>query len=271
MPKQTVIQSEMTKILEGVMQEDTFKENIGEIVAQTLDSPSLKKDLIIQEELQSQIQLEATCYSVHTEKEKYLEKVVKIEMTIFESDGVRGEYLSAIHDYLLTIKPKSVEVESDFSTACYICSSFRSRSADDTINKVWKRKSNELAFNWGTIGMTSLDEPRANFRGTMEMDPITGKVAPQYPRYVTYVKMYCVSLPIVFLCMLAAFVIMLCSFWAENWSKSFEDPWFATLPSIVYSILVCVMSTYYRKLATFLTEWGEYIDIVLECKPICCL
>ncbi|KAK9872301.1 hypothetical protein WA026_017103 [Henosepilachna vigintioctopunctata] len=134
--------------------------------------------------------------------------------------------------------------------------------------EVWRRKSNELAFRWGTIGMTSLDEPRANFRGTMAIDPITGKLTPQYPRYVTYVKMYCVSIPIVILCMIAAFFVMLCSFWIENWSKTFEEPYtsLVILPSIVYSVLVFVMNVYYRKLATFLTEWGEYknMDILNE-------
>ncbi|XP_044750603.1 anoctamin-10 isoform X2 [Coccinella septempunctata] len=124
----------------------------------------------------------------------------------------------------------------------------------------WRRKSNELAFKWGTIGMTSLDEPRANFQGVMEKDPITGKCTPQYPRYKTYVKMYCVSLPIVVLCMIAAFFVMLSSFWIESWSKTFEEPYtcLVPVPSIVYSILVQVMNTYYRKLATFLTEWENH-------------
>ncbi|CAF4947379.1 unnamed protein product [Pieris macdunnoughi] len=121
MPKKKVIRSEMTKILERVIQEDTSEE----IVEENLDSPSLKKDLTLQEELQLQIQQEATCYSVHPKKEKDFDKVLKKEMTTFESDGVRGEYLSAIHDYLLTIKPTSVEAERAFSAAGYICSSIR--------------------------------------------------------------------------------------------------------------------------------------------------
>lgn len=54
--------------------------------------------------------------------------------------------------------------------------------------QVWKRRCNELAFKWGTIGMTSLDEPRANFRGHMGYDVITGRLQPQYPRWKTNVK-----------------------------------------------------------------------------------
>lgn len=72
--------------------------------------------------------------------------------------------------------------------------------------------------------------------------------------------MYCVSLPIVILCMIAAFFVMLSSFWIEKWSKTFEEPYtcLVPIPSIVYSVLVQVMNMYYRKLATFLTEWGKF-------------
>lgn len=54
----------------------------------------------------------------------------------------------------------------------------------------WKIRSNELAFNWGTIGMTSLDEPRANYHGQMGKDPVSGKIQPRYPRWKTNVKVY---------------------------------------------------------------------------------
>lgn len=131
-----VIRLEMRKILERVFQDDDSQKNMEEIVEENLDSPSLQKDLTLQEELQLQIQQETTCYTIHAEKEKDYEKVLKKEMTALESDGVRGEYLSAIYDYLLTIKPTRVEAERAFSAAGYICSSIRSRLADDTINPI---------------------------------------------------------------------------------------------------------------------------------------
>lgn len=58
----------------------------------------------------------------------------------------------------------------------------------DIYLKVWKRRSNALAFKWGTITMTSLDEPRPNFRGTMGIDAVSGKIQPQNTRYFTYLK-----------------------------------------------------------------------------------
>lgn len=60
---------------------------------------------------------------------------------------------------------------------------------NNTFNKqMWKRRSNELAYSWGTIKMTGLDEPRASFRGEMRIDHVTDLLQPQYPRWKTYVK-----------------------------------------------------------------------------------
>lgn len=126
--------------------------------------------------------------------------------------------------------------------------------------ELWKRKCNELAFKWGTITMTSLDEPRANFRGKLGTDPVTGKVLPQSPRLLTNLKMYCVSFPIVFVCLFGGFVIMLWSFWAEDQLKTqFEpDSLLIYIPSVAYTAIVYVVNLFYRQFATFLTEWENH-------------
>ncbi|KAL0274144.1 UNVERIFIED_CONTAM: hypothetical protein PYX00_006638 [Menopon gallinae] len=133
--------------------------------------------------------------------------------------------------------------------------------------ELWKRKSSELAYQWGTIGMTSLDEPRPEFRGKMGVDEVTGRYQPKYPRWKTNVKMYCVSLPIVILCLVFAFCIMLISFMCEtlvieNRKAAGDDSLtgriIIALPSITYAGLVYVMNLYYKKLATFLTDWENH-------------
>ena len=68
--------------------------------------------------------------------------------------------------------------------------------------------------------------------------------------------MYCVSIPIVFLCMLGAFIVMLISFWLEDFMKQHNSVWLAQVPSVLYAALVYIMNAHYRKLATHLTEWG---------------
>jgi anoctamin-10 len=77
-------------------------------------------------------------------------------------------------------------------------------------------------------------------------------------------QLYCISLPIVLLCMVGAFFVMLASFWAEGIlitmrkQQGLEPTGLVTLlPSVVYSAIVFIMNSCYRNLATWLTEWGK--------------
>jgi len=127
--------------------------------------------------------------------------------------------------------------------------------------ELWRKKCSELAFIWGTIGMTSFDEPRPNFHGVMGIDQVTGKMLPQSPRWKTYFKMYCVSLPLVILCMFGAFLVMLFYFWIDEMVRK-DCPscpqFFEYVPSTVYAIVIYIMNLVYRKFATFLTEWENH-------------
>lgn len=77
--------------------------------------------------------------------------------------------------------------------------------------------------------------------------------------------MYAVSIPIVLLCMVVAFVIMLFSFWAEDYVKQAGEDYqqFIMLPSIIYTLIVMIMNAYYRKFATYLTEWGKSFHFIV--------
>ncbi|KAG8233937.1 hypothetical protein J437_LFUL005143, partial [Ladona fulva] len=146
---------------------------------------------------------------------------------------------------------------------------------------LWKQKCSELAFAWGTIGMSSLDEPRPGFRGEPKEDPITGQLLPQYPRWKTYSKMYLVSIPIVLICLAFALYIMLVFFWVDehlcrtHWlgllaPHSEEDAeeesqimlllrfTLPLLPGCIYAALVYAMNWIYRRFATALTEWENH-------------
>jgi anoctamin-10 len=58
------------------------------------------------------------------------------------------------------------------------------------MQQLWKRHSNCLAYSWNTIKMTGLDEPRANYRGEIGVDKVTGRMLPQYPRWKAFVKVH---------------------------------------------------------------------------------
>lgn len=64
--------------------------------------------------------------------------------------------------------------------------------------------------------MTNLDMPRIGYYGKLGRDPVTGKLVPKYPLFKTYVQMYCVTMPIILLCICGASVIAWSQFWIER-------------------------------------------------------
>ena len=56
------------------------------------------------------------------------------EIDIFINGGDRGYYLQKLYEYLSTVQPTSVEAERCFSSSGYICSKYRSRLDDKTLN-----------------------------------------------------------------------------------------------------------------------------------------
>ncbi|GBM48897.1 hypothetical protein AVEN_91864-1 [Araneus ventricosus] len=102
----------MKNILERVVQNDSFKENV---VENNSDSSSLKSDLTLQKGITDANPARyENLEHKYPKKEKDYEKTLRKEMTAYESEGVRGKYLSSIHEYLLTIKPTSVEAVRAF-------------------------------------------------------------------------------------------------------------------------------------------------------------
>jgi hypothetical protein len=72
---------------------------------------------------------------------------VKNEISLYCKTGVRGNYLSLLYQYLLTIKPTSVESERVFSASGLLCTKIRSRMSDATIDILSFLKSYFLKNN----------------------------------------------------------------------------------------------------------------------------
>lgn len=131
--------------------------------------------------------------------------------------------------------------------------------------EAWKRRCAEISFKWGTLtsGMTSEqdEEPRPQYLGTKRLSPITGEMEHYYPSWKRNLKVYCVSYPIVVLCMILATVTMLLNFkflhaMEARYSnaKGIVASVMLSLPSVVYAVAIAVLNNLYHQLATFLTE-----------------
>ncbi|KAG8261472.1 hypothetical protein J6590_071449 [Homalodisca vitripennis] len=72
--------------------------------------------------------------------------------------------------------------------------------------------------------------------------------------------MYTVSIPLVILCMILAFFVMLISFWVEEQLRGSPDcpQWLYLAPSVAYAALIYLMNMVYRRFANNLTEWENH-------------
>lgn len=131
--------------------------------------------------------------------------------------------------------------------------------------ELWKRHCAGLSYGWGTLDRQyQMQATRANYRGRMHQNPITGRFEPTYPIWKTKAKLYMVSAPAVSVCMVVALWVMVGAFWAEeqlvDWRRSYGNiaGFFTHVPSALYAAVVWLMNYYYKKLATALTDWENH-------------
>lgn len=110
------------------------------------------------------------------------------------------------------------------------------------------------------------EEPRANYHGRMGKNPVTGKPEPVFPKSQRILRFYGVTVPVLCLCLTAAFYAMLGYFWFQ----AIVDKWYLEdkgwlnllntfMPTVVYAIVIAILNAIYRKIATILNEFGKYL------------
>jgi len=154
--------------------------------------------------------------------------------------------------------------------------------------KFWKRYEISCAWLWGTYGEEDTTNTRPNFRGTPRVSPVTGTVKLYSPLWIR--KMKQLGSTIVTLCLVAvAFFWIICSLnmqgyvdpahdrgrWPEDSDHIFHIPFLAQLaqpgaifdPNSTFKSLVPVLlhvafvmgfNSFYRSVATALTEWENH-------------
>lgn len=121
--------------------------------------------------------------------------------------------------------------------------------------EIWKRKCSVMAYEWGTLSLATLELPRTDYYGTLERDPITGKMTPQYPVWKTQLQVYLVSIPVILACIICAVIMTISQFLFEDYliEKFGIESYITLLPSIFQSIFVAILTVFYDRFATFLT------------------
>ncbi|XP_057653457.1 anoctamin-8 [Diorhabda carinulata] len=134
-----------------------------------------------------------------------------------------------------------------------------------TYLQAWKRYSAELAFRWGTLDQRDnlLAEPRPLFRGPLEISPVTKRLEPYHPPWKRHVFRYFVSVPIITVCLIAVFCIMIVSLQIQDYWDSFLKNHglphcLCYLPKIMLAVIISLMDEAYFKIAIWLNDKENY-------------
>ncbi|KAJ8983111.1 hypothetical protein NQ317_001855 [Molorchus minor] len=144
-----------------------------------------------------------------------------------------------------------------------------------TYLQAWKRYSAELAFRWGTLDQRDdlLAEPRPLFRlprhviicsqGPLEKSPVTGRLEPYYPSWKRHVFRYCISVPLIAVCLSTVFFIMIVSLQIQDyWDGVLRNRglplWLGYLPKIMLAVIISLMDEAYFKIAIWLNDKENY-------------
>ena len=132
--------------------------------------------------------------------------------------------------------------------------------------EVWKRRSNEHSFYWGTSGKLRLKPGRPEYRGDWREIPVTGKAEMFYPAIKRLKTLALVSVPVTVLCLVIAFLLMILSFQADRAMAAYlVDPEtgelasdlvskvLVNLPSVLYSLTIIIFNKIYFKVGRRLT------------------
>lgn len=66
------------------------------------------------------------------------------------------------------------------------------------VMEMWKRRSSSLSYRWGTLHLAErFAEPRPGFKGTLGVNPVTGRMEPLFPEWQRDVRMALMSVPVV--------------------------------------------------------------------------
>lgn len=129
----------------------------------------------------------------------------------------------------------------------------------------WKRRSAELAYTWGTADQRDelLVEPRPQFKGEERLSEITGKPELFYPEWKRNAFRYCVTVPVIIVCLLVVFVSVFLILELQQWwdgvikSRGYFD-FLSYLPKILLAIVIPTLDSIYSNIAVWLNDKENY-------------
>ncbi|XP_005096900.1 anoctamin-8 [Aplysia californica] len=131
--------------------------------------------------------------------------------------------------------------------------------------KFWKRASTEYCYRWGTLEKKDemLKDPRPLFTGDLVKSPVTGHLELHYPAWKRLLFRYCITMPVIGLCLVLVFVFMLLCFELQELVNELigeeELPYvFSFVPKVLLAVVVSIFDEVYKQIAIWLTHKENY-------------
>jgi len=132
----------------------------------------------------------------------------------------------------------------------------------------WKRLTNRLAYQWGSLDLKIYERPRSLYQGELQQSPITGLPERRYPRWKRTLKKYFVSYPIVATCIAISLWIYFTYYGVQQStnaryplpksSMAVKSKVMRFVPSASYSLIVIPIKAIYQKIARFVTDFENH-------------
>lgn len=117
--------------------DDDLDDNGLVVASSSEDEEQSEKELTMKERLISAIKKKTKPHELKLKPEltnKNITTIMRRKIALYEQTKERRVWLNRVYQYLLSIKPTSVDAERAFSSARQICNKIRSRLNDDTLD-----------------------------------------------------------------------------------------------------------------------------------------
>ncbi|XP_034540689.1 anoctamin-10 [Notolabrus celidotus] len=177
-----------------------------------------------------------------------------------------GEVQNEMVDSISGSGAKVDEGDPEPAVSGHIIQALFSMLWSTVVMEMWKRRSSSLSFRWGTLHLAErFAEPRPAFKGTLGVNPVTGRMEPLFPEWQRDVRMALVSLPAVGMFLGLVVLGMLCFYWGEAKTNQLHKDWDSLLsqtllyvPSVLHIVYTNVLATVYKMMAQMLTEYENH-------------
>jgi anoctamin-8 len=134
--------------------------------------------------------------------------------------------------------------------------------------EAWRRCTVELSNQCGAfcVPPDCTESPRPLCRGVLEESPTTGKLEPkEAPVLSRRIFRYFVSFPIIGVCLMCSFLVMLLMLRVQIWfERKLPErgiiAWLDVIPKVLLSIVITISNELFFKLAVLLNDQGLLIN-----------